>query len=78
MRQSKLKAQLDNKPRNRGYAKYSALAFQIVATILILVYLGGKLDDYVKNVTPWFTLLGAVLGVVGSMVYLIVRVTKSK
>ena len=50
MHQSKLKAQLDSKPRNRGYVKYSALAFQIVATILILVYLGGKLDDYVKNV----------------------------
>ncbi len=78
MRQSKLKAQLDSKPRNRGYAKYSALAFQIVATILIVVYAGGKLDAYLNNDTPWFTLLGAVLAVVGSMVYLIVRVTKSK
>ncbi|MCO4818988.1 MAG: AtpZ/AtpI family protein [Bacteroidetes bacterium] len=54
------------------------MAFQIVATILILVYAGGKLDAYVNNDTPWFTLLGAVLAVVGSMVYLIVRVTKSK
>jgi len=75
---SKQKTQLANKSPNKGYLKYSALAFQIVATILILVYLGGKLDDYAENDTPWFTLLGAIIGVVGSMVYLIVQVTKSK
>ena len=68
---------MDNKV-GQNVLKYSGLAFQIVATIVILVYAGGKLDTYLENVTPWFTLLGSVLGVVGSMVYLIVKVSKNK
>jgi F0F1-type ATP synthase assembly protein I len=78
IQQSKPKELLVNKSKNQGYLKYSGLAFQIVVTILLLVYLGGKLDAYVGNETPWFTLFGSVLGVIGSMVYLIVKVTKSK
>lgn len=70
------KKQLVNNSKHKNYLKYSGLAVQFIATILILVYAGQGLDDYMTNKTPWFTLLGAVLGVVGSMVYLIVKVTK--
>lgn len=62
----------------KGYLKYSGLAVQFIATILILVYAGDWLDHRSGNETPWFTLLGAVLGVVGSMVYLIVRIGRKK
>jgi F0F1-type ATP synthase assembly protein I len=65
-------------PKGKNYLKYSGLAFQFIATIIILVYTGRWLDGKVSNETPWFTLLGAVLGVIGSMVYLIVRVGKDK
>ena len=75
---NKQKEQLGSKKPSQSYLKYSALAFQIVATILILVYAGDMLDTYMQNETPWFTLLGAVLGVMGSMIYLIMRVSKSK
>jgi len=66
-----------DKTRNsRAYLRYSGLAFQLVATILIFVYLGRWLDQYIENETPWFTLLFAIIAVVGSMYRLIKGLTK--
>ena len=61
-----------------SYLKYSGLAVQIVATILLLGYLGKSLDARVQNERPYFTLLFACIGLVGSMIYLIRRVGGQK
>ena len=60
----------------RAYLKYSGLAFQLVATILIFVYLGHWIDGKMGNETPWFTLLLAIVAVVGSMYRLIKGLSK--
>lgn len=60
----------------RAYLRYSGLAFQLIATILIFVYLGRWIDQSMENETPWFTLLFAVIAVVGSMYRLIRGLSK--
>jgi F0F1-type ATP synthase assembly protein I len=57
--------------KKKGYVHYSALAVQIVGTILIFVYIGQWLDEKYSLETPWFTLGLSVLGLMGSMIYLI-------
>jgi F0F1-type ATP synthase assembly protein I len=54
------------------------LAFQLVATILIFVYLGRYIDQQLGNTTPWMTLLFAIIAVVGSMYRLIKGLTKKQ
>lgn len=61
----------NHKPKGNAYLKYSGLAFQIVFTILVFIWGGRMLDQRLQFETPWFTLLGAVLGVGGILVYLI-------
>ncbi|MFA8433855.1 MAG: AtpZ/AtpI family protein [Marinifilaceae bacterium] len=46
------------------YARYSGLAFQMIAMILIVLYGGIKLDEYLEFEFPLFTLIGALGGVV--------------
>jgi len=65
---------LANNPRGKNYLKYSGLAVQFVVTILLFVYVGRYLDGQMELEKPWFTLSGALIGVVGSMGYLIFKV----
>lgn len=71
---------MPNKSSSSGgsYLKYAGLAFQIVFTIMALAYGGMKLDEYVGNEKPWYTLGLSVFGVIGTMVYLIKRVASDK
>ncbi len=48
-------------------AKYSALAFQMLAIILVFVFIGVKLDAYFQTSFRWFTLIGTILGFVLSL-----------
>jgi ATP synthase protein I len=66
----------DKTKNTRAYLRYSGLAFQLIATILVFVYLGRWIDQSMGNSTPWFTLLLALLAVVGSMYRLIKGLTK--
>ena len=50
-----------------GVLKYSGLAFQMITIILIVLYGGMKLDEYLENEFPLFTFLGAISGVVLSL-----------
>ena len=40
----------------RSYAEYSALGMEMVAVVLVCVFLGVKLDDWVPLKFPLFTL----------------------
>jgi len=56
------------KPLN-NYLKYSGLAFQFLAAILLGFWLGSWLDGHYENEKPWFTM--ALM-----MVFLIVTLFK--
>lgn len=51
------------------YARYSGLAFQMIAIILAGVYAGYRLDKYAGTSRPWFTALFAVLSVALSVYF---------
>jgi F0F1-type ATP synthase assembly protein I len=44
-----------------NYARYSGLAFQMLAIILIGVWVGIKLDEWLKMQIPVFTVLLSVI-----------------
>lgn len=64
------------KGKLQSYMKYSGLAFQMLIVLGLAAYGGMRLDAYVGNKNPWFTILFMVLGVVGSIYKIIVSVIK--
>lgn len=48
-------------------AKYSGLAFQMIAIILLVLFAGMQADKYFGNEFPGFTVFGAFLGVILSL-----------
>lgn len=53
-------------PSGPGPARYTGLGLQLVGSILLGVWLGGKLDNRF-NTGGLFTILGAFLGFGGTM-----------
>ena len=72
MKEEKPKKQLNN------YAKYSSLAFQMVAIILAGVFGGIKLDELVALEFPLFTVVLSLVAVVLSMYYAVKDFLKMK
>ena len=64
---------MTKKPAN--WMQYSSLGFQIVATILIFLWLGTKLEDYFRINSPYGQLLGTFLGIFASL-YNVIRTVK--
>ena len=58
-----------------NWMQYSSLGFQIVATILIFLWLGTKLEYYFKINSPYGQLLGTFLGIFASL-YNVIRTVK--
>ena len=58
-----------NPSQLNNYARYSGLAFQMIAIILVGVFGGIKLDEIVKWEFPVFTLVLTLLSVILSMYY---------
>ena len=52
----------------RKAAPYMSAATSLVGAVAGMTLLGYWLDGRVKNRTPWFTLAGALLGMVGGFV----------
>ncbi|MPQ48550.1 hypothetical protein GCQ56_16215 [Marinifilum sp. N1E240] len=66
-RKNKSDKEDSKKKQFTGVLKYSGLAFQMITIILIVLYGGMKLDEYLENEFPLFTFLGAISGVVLSL-----------
>jgi F0F1-type ATP synthase assembly protein I len=49
------------------YLKYSGMAFQMGAIILIGAIAGQKLDQYVHTTQPWFTLVFSLLSIFAAL-----------
>ena len=69
MKQSKPKKPKNNRSQLNNAARYSGLAFQMIAIILVGVFGGIKLDEIVKWEFPVFTLVLTFLSVILSMYY---------
>lgn len=61
----------NKKPPLYSYAKYSGIAFQMVAIILIGVFGGVKLDEYLNLNFPVFTVVFSLLSVFLAIYYVI-------
>lgn len=72
----------ENKKSNKhgslpGYARYSGIAFQMVAIVLLFVYGGLKLDAVWKAMDfPVATLLGAIIGIILALYFVLKDLTK--
>ena len=66
----------DNSGSFNGYAKYSALGFQIIAIIGIFTYAGYKIDAAEHHDTQWVTAMLALVGVFISL-FIVIRGLKS-
>ncbi|PRY14822.1 putative F0F1-ATPase subunit (Ca2+/Mg2+ transporter) [Pontibacter ummariensis] len=72
----------DKKPEERReegikpYVKYSGMAFQMIGVLVVVALAGRKLDEYVGNEKPWFTIALLLIGVVASMVLTILSINK--
>ena len=64
----------NSKPKNKkalkNYAKYSAIAFQMMAIVLIGIFGGMKLDQLITKIEfPLFTMVLSISGVVFATYY---------
>lgn len=60
-----------SKKTNR-LAQYSGLAFQMLGTILVFTYGGYKLDEYLQNKIPVWTLVLSLTSIAASL-YMFIR-----
>jgi len=60
-----------DKDNLEGYAKYSGIAFQMIATIGLAVWLGIYLDERQGLSQPWWTLGLTTMAVIASMISVI-------
>ena len=73
--QEPLKKKNQKSPPNKGlndFARYSGMAFQMIAVILIATWGGTELDKLLKLHTPIFTIILSLIGVFAA-IYLAVR-----
>jgi hypothetical protein len=58
------------------YAKFTGLAFQMIAIIGIMAYAGYKIDEHAGHQTKWITAAMSLAGVFISL-YLVIRSVKN-
>ena len=65
----------DDKPM-RNYAKFTGLAFQMIAVIGGLAYAGYKIDESAGHATKWVTAAMSLIGVFISL-FIVIRSVKN-
>ena len=66
--------------KNKGinnYVKYSAVGFQMLATIGLFTFIGYKIDKSRSSSQPIFTALISLIGVVISLLQVIRQINKN-
>ena len=67
------------KEKSTAYLKYSSLGFQLVAVMLISVFLGGYLDKKWNAGNPRYFTVGLIMVLISAYLYKIIReLTKEK
>ena len=59
-----------------SYARFTGLAFQMVAIIGVMTYAGYKIDESAAHTTKWVTVIFSLAGVFISL-YLVIRAVKN-
>lgn len=60
----------------RDYARYSGMATEMFGLLIVMVFIGRKLDHYLQNEKYYVTALLVVIGVCGYLYRLYIQVTK--
>jgi F0F1-type ATP synthase assembly protein I len=60
----------------KSYLKYSGLAFQMIGAMVLAAWGGSKLDEAMGNENPWMTIVLLVVAVIGTMVLVIISLSK--
>ena len=60
----------------KPYLKYSGLAFQMIAILVVAAYAGMWLDGWQENKNPWWTVSLMLVAVISSIYLVIASVTK--
>ncbi|MGL1888247.1 MAG: AtpZ/AtpI family protein [Reichenbachiella sp.] len=63
-------------PKPYNYLRFSGLAFEMLAFILLGVWGGHKLDELMETEHPWFMIVCSLSGVTASLVNLIRKLPK--
>jgi len=63
---------------SNSYLKYTGMAFQMFALLLIAVFLGQKLDEKFQLEESLFTIFLSLFALVGYLVKLYIDVTNNK
>lgn len=62
----------------KPYVKYSGMAFQMIGALVLAAFGGRKLDEYVGNEKPWFTIGLLLIAVIATTILTIISITKNK
>jgi len=62
-RKKNQKAEDEQKPALKNYARYTGMAFQMLAIILIFYWAGSKLDERSASEKPVYTAILSIIGV---------------
>ena len=65
--------QQNKKDKLNSYIKYSSISFQMLAIILIFVFIGNEIDAYANFEKPFIT---AILSIIGLSLALYVGIKK--
>jgi F0F1-type ATP synthase assembly protein I len=65
-----------NKNKFDAFIRYSGLAFEMMAMIVLGTFSGYKIDQWMGNDFKWFTLFLMVFSVIGSVVYFVRKLLK--
>ena len=68
----------DKKNQLKGYAKYSSIALQMLVIILLGVFGGIKLDEWLALKFPVFTVILSILSVILAIYYVTKDLLKKK
>lgn len=68
----------DKKNQLKSYARYSSIAFQMLAIILLGVFGGIKLDEWLSMKFPVFTVILSFLSVILAIYYVTKDLLKKK
>ncbi|MFA6126456.1 MAG: AtpZ/AtpI family protein [Bacteroidales bacterium] len=64
---------LENEKRSlKDYARYSNLAFKLIAVILAAFFIGWQVDKWINTGFPIFTLIFSITGIILSL-YLLIK-----
>lgn len=68
----------DGKQNFNNFARYSAISFQMLATIGLFAVAGYKIDEYRNAETPLFTALLSLTGVIISLYQVVKQLNKNE